>query len=298
MLGDADATSVREVIPEGVTEEQMQRMSIHRKKPWQKLIVAAGGPVFNFIFAIVVLIALALIKGVPTYINTINPIAETSVAYLSGLRNGDRILKANEQPIKVFEDLKGCIQQSSGANLQLEVEHKDGQKEEITIKMTDANGAPITTLGIMPGEVAYRPTTVVGAITISLVTVYVIASENIKAIFQIAVQKRSSKEVGGVISIFKAATDSAEAGVYNFIWMLATLSIILGAVNLLPIPVLDGGTIMISAIEWVIGRPLGEKVINVIFFIGLVVVVALMSLGLWNDLEKIKVISWIKNLFH
>ena len=79
--------------------------------------------------------------------------------------------------------------------------------------------------------------------------------------------------------------------------MIAMISVILGAINLLPIPVLDGGSVVISAIEWIIGRPLSKRLINAIFMIGLVAVSGLMLLGIWNDLSNIKFFSWLENLF-
>lgn len=298
MLGDADATSIREVIPEGVTEEDMEKMSVHRKKPWQKLIVAAGGPFFNFIFAIVVFIGLAMIKGIPVYTNVINTISETALSYTSGLRNGDRILYANGVQINDFNDIKTSIIKSSGHDLILTIEHKNGEQQDIQIKMYEEDGTPITALGITPVELNYKKATIVEAITNACSTTYFLASENIKAIFQMVIAKRSTKDVGGVISIFNITSASAEAGLAAFVWIMAFLSVILGAVNLLPIPVLDGGTIMISAIEWIIGKPLNEKFINCIFFIGLFIVSSLMLLGIWNDLEKCRVLSWINKLFH
>ena len=79
--------------------------------------------------------------------------------------------------------------------------------------------------------------------------------------------------------------------------MIAMISVILGAINLLPIPVLDGGTVVISAIEWIVGRPLRKGFINAIFMAGLVLVVGLMVLGIWNDLANIKFFSWLESVF-
>ena len=115
--------------------------------------------------------------------------------------------------------------------------------------------------------------------------------------FKVATGAVSSKNVGGIISIYKVAKESAESGFVSFITMIATISVILGAVNLLPIPVLDGGGIVVSAIEWVVGRPLNQRVINIIFAIGLIAVVGLMVLGIWNDLEKMRFFSWLKGVF-
>ncbi|MDR2074779.1 MAG: RIP metalloprotease RseP [Holosporales bacterium] len=290
MLGDADITSVREIIPDNVSEEEMEMMSIHRKKPWQKLLVAVGGPLANLIFAVVVLTGLSMIVGIPTYLNVIHTTSESSIAYKSGLRNGDKIISINNQSIEKFSEIKDIIRKGEDLNIKAE---RSGKVEKIHIKMKDDEGNCIKTIGITPTVLKYEKSTFVNAIWTSCVITYTIAVENISAICQIIVAKRSTKDVGGVISIFKMAEESAEKGISSLIWMMAFLSIILGAVNLLPIPVLDGGTILISSIEWIIGRPLNEKFVNAIFFIGLTAVALLMLLGIWNDLAKLKFIKWM-----
>ena len=299
MFGDADATSVKETIPNGYTEEDMERMSAHRKKPWQRLLIAAGGPFANFIFAIFVLFSLSMIKGLPEPDNTITVSGQESLAYISGLRDGDKIIKADGQDIHNFEEFRDKITTHSGKELSLSVK-RDDKLEEINVKMfkeEDGKIVPIKTLGVSPKGFVYKKVGILKAVSSSIVTTYTIASENIKSIFKIITAKMSSKNVGGIISIFKMSADSAEAGIAIFAGMLAMLSIVLGAINLLPIPVLDGGTIVLSAIEWIIGRPLNKKFVESIFMIGLIVVASLMLLGIWNDLSKCKFFVMLENLF-
>lgn len=298
MLGDADVSSVREVIPEGYTEEDMEKMSAHRKKPWQRLLIAAGGPFANFIFSILVLFSLSVINGNPEYTNEITVVNEDCLASESGLKTGDAIIKANGVEIKDFADLKNQISESKGKELKLDVKRND-TIEHFDIKMfKEENGEikPIATLGISPYNFTYKRVSVLEAAKSAVVATYTIASENIKAIFKIAATKMSTKNVGGIISIFKISTSSAEAGLVNFILMIAMISTVLGAINLLPIPVLDGGSIVISAIEWLIGKPLNKKFVEVIFMIGLTIIVGLMFLGIWNDLANCKFFIWLENL--
>jgi regulator of sigma E protease len=290
MFGDSDVSSVKETIPDGYTDEDMDRMSIHRKKPWQKLLVAFGGPFLNLVFAIVVLFLFSVINGIPEGDNTIAVQGESTLAYTSGLRDGDAIVEANDARINTFSDLKDQIIASHGKILKLKIKKDDSQEQTIEIKMySEDNGeiVPIKILGVTPNpkNVKYKKLCITDGIIFALSTTYNSSVDNITSIFKIATGQISPKNVGGVISIAKMSVASAESGIPNFIWMLAILSIILGSVNLLPIPVLDGGTILISAIEWVIGRPLPKKFVEIIFMVGLVIVAALMLLGLWNDLS-------------
>lgn len=299
MLGDADVSSVREIIPDGYTEEDMERMSAHRKKPWQRLLIAAGGPLANLIFAILVLFSLGIINGTPEYTNEITVVNEECLASDAGLKTGDAIIKANGIDINNFEDLKTQIINAKGKELSLEVK-RETEIRNINIKMfKEENGEikPISVLGITPFNFKYKPISVLEAAKSALVTTYTLASENIKAIFKIATAKMSAKNVGGIISIFKISRNSAESGIVSFILMITMISTILGAINLLPIPVLDGGSIVISAIEWIIGKPLNKKFIETIFMIGLTIIVGLMVLGIWNDLSNCKFFSWLENLF-
>ena len=296
MLGDADASSVREVIPDGYTEEDMERMSAHRKKPWQRLLIAAGGPFANFILAIFVFFSLALVNGMPEYDNSIIVTSEQSIAYKSGLRTGDTIVKANGKDITKFTDIAKQVASSSGKTLELEI-NRNSVTEEVKVNMVNEDGSAATHIGISPKGFKYTKVSLMTALTSSVKITYRLACDNIKGMFKVATGAVSSKNVGGIISIYKVAKESAESGFVSFITMIATISVILGAVNLLPIPVLDGGGIVVSAIEWVVGRPLNQRVINIIFAIGLIAVVGLMVLGIWNDLEKMRFFSWLKGVF-
>ncbi|GHT88900.1 zinc metalloprotease [Alphaproteobacteria bacterium] len=300
MFGDADVSSVKETIQSGFSEEDMDKMSLHRKKPWQKLFVAAAGPVFNFVFAIGVLFFLTMAQGAPEYPPTITVAGEDSLAYTSGLRDGDLIIKANGKDIANFDELKEQIVASHGKEMPLEIKRNEETKE-ILVEMFKKEGeeiVPLTMLGIAPKDPPkFKKFGCLESITAAVLTTYRLAADNMKAIFSILTRKASTKNVGGVISIFKLTSQSASQGVASFVFTLAILSTVLGAVNLLPIPVLDGGTVLISAIEWIIGRPLNKKFVEVIFFIGLAFVVGLMLLGLWNDLANCKFFVWLENLF-
>jgi regulator of sigma E protease len=297
MLGDADVSSVREIVPEGVSEEDMQNMSLHRKKPWQKLLVAAGGPVINFIFAIFVFIFISMSNGIPVNMSVIAPVSESCVAYKSGLRSGDEIIEANGQAISKFDDLKAKIKDSVGRELKLKV-RRGMDVLLINARMYDEEtGEAVQSLGVTPAKVKYEKAGFAKSITSACQTTYFIASENMKAIGQMLVGKRSAKDVGGVISIFQMSASSAEAGLFSFIHMLAILSVILGAVNLLPIPILDGGTVLISLIEWIVGRPLNQKLVSGIFVVGLSVVALLMLIGIWNDLTRLSVFKAVTEFF-
>jgi regulator of sigma E protease len=299
MLGDSDITSVKESMPSGYTDADMDRMSMHRKKPWQKLFIAGAGPFANFIFSIIVLFSLASINGIPEYSNKIVVQDEKSVAYESGLRTHDIVINANGNEVSRFRDIKEQLDSTVGNALALTVKRGD-EIVNLSINMyTEVNGEkkPISVIGIRPEDMSYRKAGLVESAVSAISSTYSIAVDNIRSVFNVVCGSGSAKSIGGIVSIFKMSVDSADAGFSNFIWTLAVFSTVLGAINLLPIPVLDGGTVVISAIEMIVGRPLNKKFIEFIFMVGLVVVLAIMLLGLWNDLSNCKFFVWLENLF-
>ena len=300
MFGDADATSVKECIPEGYTEEDMQKMSAFRKKPWQRLLIALGGPLANFVLAIAIFFGINAIKGIPEPDTIITVVSNESAAYISGLRDGDKIISINDNKINNFEELTKQIKTNVGKKFNVKVD-RNNKEEEFNVKLyKEENGErkDIKQLGITTSSFKYTKTNVISAFSNACKTTYKIGLQNIKAIFKVFTSgKKELGNVGGIISMFKVAATSADKGLVDFLSMLAMLSVVLGAINLLPIPVLDGGTVLISAIEWIIGKRLSEKVIEVIFTIGLVIVVGLMGLGLWNDITRTTLFTKIVSLF-
>lgn len=296
MFGDADVSSVKEKTD--ISEEEslkLDKLSLHRKKPWQKLIVAVSGPVANFIFAILTLLAISFFHGQPIYDNHVNVTDEGMPAYQAGIRSGDMIISANGKKTPHFEDIKNILVESIGKEIFLKVE-RDGKEVDFSIKLHDGE-KPIKVIGITPYSFDYEKIGLAASLKFGVLMSYKIARDNIVALCQVLTAKRDSKDVGGVIYMFKMAKQSAESGFFSFVWIMSVLSVILGAINLLPIPVLDGGTVVISAIEWVIGTPLPKKFIEIIFTAGLCVVAGLMLFGIWNDLSKLKFFSWLESLF-
>jgi regulator of sigma E protease len=298
MFGDADASSVKEVIPAGYTERDMDMMSAHRKQPWQRLLISLGGPVANFIFSIVVLFIVAVISGVPKY-STVITVAEDSVAHSAGMQNGDEIVDVNGKQIADFKELREQIMESSGKVIEINVKRGD-EVLNFSVDMfeeKDGKVVPRSVLGVAPKDISYEKVGIMEAIRSALVTTYDTAVGNISAIFKIITGNMSATKIGGIISIFKVSSDSAAAGLASFIFMIAMISTTLGAINLLPVPVLDGGAVVIAMVEQIIGQPLNKRFVDVIFSIGLVVVAGLMVVGMWNDLVGCKVFDSLKSYF-
>ena len=174
---------------------------------------------------------------------------------------------------------------------------RDGEFLQATIvpqRIADENGEDIGRVGVavaipdMPPEmVRSYPRGPLAALGASLVRTGELSVFTLKSIKKMLTGLISSKNLSGPITIAKVATASAKAGIESYLSILALLSISLGVLNLLPIPVLDGGHILFYTIEWLKGSPVPQWAQNIGYQIGLVMVVCLMFFALYNDIGRL-----------
>jgi regulator of sigma E protease len=230
-------------------------------------------------------------------------VKQGSAAEAAGIRGGDRILSINGQPTKSFDDLVSLVQNSAGQPLSLMIQRGDTELP-ITAQprpMNDSGGSDAShqtyRLGITPGgELQYErrrlPEAAVGAVS----QTYSGTIQILTNLWQMVTGERSSQELGGVLRIAKIAGDVANSSYVDFLFLIPSLSLNLGLLNLFPIPLLDGGHLAFYAIESVRGRPLGERAQEWGLRIGVALVLGLVVFATWNDLVVLKVIDYLKNL--
>ncbi|WP_010297505.1 RIP metalloprotease RseP [Candidatus Odyssella thessalonicensis] len=302
MYGDADASSKPDEAAKSTMTLEERALTLQGKTVAQRIAVVAAGPIANYLLAIVLLAAFYTFKGAPTFLPTIGGISESSVAQSIGLLPGDKVLTFNGQHISNFDELRHLIPATAGQEINLTVERKKSPEEvgsEISLKgQMVKDGQPTASLGIVPsGEQTYKKYGILESITASVSRCYVISRETLKGIGQMLVGKRSSEELGGLFTIASLAKQSADQGWVALILLTAALSINLGLINLLPIPVLDGGHIVFYSIEAIRGKPVSVKAQEFAYMIGLFIVLGLMLISNWNDLNRLKVIDWLVGLF-
>ncbi|MBY0281840.1 MAG: RIP metalloprotease RseP [Alphaproteobacteria bacterium] len=301
MLGDADASSARaDESIENFTEEEKQQ-TLHSKTPLQRIAVSIAGPAANYILAIVLLTALIGIKGMPVLPTTVGKVEPEMLAHQAGIAAGDKILKINEKNVEDFDQLRALIKENIGKDVQIEIS-RNGEilhKSFALYKTNTATGErePVSKLGVAPGEPLYVKQNPIAAIGYAGAFCWKMSIDTLKGIGGMITAQKGSGEIGGILSIGDMAAQSTKNGLPTIIFFMAILSINLGLINLLPIPVLDGGHILLCAIEWVRGKPLGQKVQEYIFLTGFLVVVGTMLFATWNDLMRYKIFQIIKNWF-
>ena len=297
MLGDADPSSARSADNSELSEEE-KTQTLHSKTPLQQIAVAAAGPAANILFAIVALWGLIVIKGVPFLSPVIYKIEPGMLAEKSGLQVEDKILKVDNQIIEDFQQLRRVIGLSAGKDVVFEIE-RSGAVIAKTISFYEVDPVtqekkPLVRLGIMPGEPQYIQHNPIMAIGYGLNLCWDLTVGTFNSLARLVTGKSSSNELGGILSIGDMAAQSTKNGLTSVIWLMALLSINLALINLLPIPVLDGGHIFLSGLEMIRGKPLSAKAQELIFLAGFLLVAGVMLFATWNDLLRYKVFQIIE----
>ncbi|MDP3533399.1 MAG: RIP metalloprotease RseP [Alphaproteobacteria bacterium] len=304
MYGDADATSARPKAKLSDEEKKNWSLSIFSKSAGQRAIIALGGPIGNFIFAVLVFFALFEIYGKPTPLPILGSITTDSAAEKAGLKIGDHVLEFNGIPLDSFEQLSQQIKLNPAKDIKLKLKRNNEEIEIIATPEThetkDLAGTILKTgiLGVRPGaEQKWTKLGPIDAVTESVKQTWFAATGTIEALGQMITGKRSADELGGPIRIFQMTGQAAQVGIASLISFMAMLSIGLGVINLFPIPALDGGQVLFCAVEGIRGKPLNEKAQNYVTIFGVLIVLALMIFSFWNDLKHIKAFEWVSSLF-
>ena len=215
---------------------------------------------------------------------TVGLIAKDSEAAKSELMVNDRILAVNSQPIKSFEDLRIFLQDYQGADIDLKI-LRDDQTLYFNVPLsirTNNNGEQEKYIGIMPG----LKRSFFDSLSKGAYETYNLSIKTLTFVGKMITRDLGTQNLSGPIGIVQMAGDTAKAGFMPFLYLMALLSISLGVLNLLPIPVLDGGQLVMLGIEALRGSPMPEKMENLFYMSGWVAVGFLMIFAVFNDISK------------
>src|ERR671919_377767 len=297
MHGDADATSSTIDLSARPDPD-----SFPAKNVWQRMAIVVAGPMANFVFAVVALALLFATVGRPFTPAEVGEVQPDSPAAVAGLMPGDRILAVNGEPIESFEQLQIVVRDHPGEPLTFTIERAGETLDvQVTPRVTEiedrfGNIHRIGLIGVSRSGVEFRRTNPVFALVEGASETFRLIGATLYALGEMIVGSRTTEELGGPLRIAQMSGEIAKDGAVPMIWFTAVLSINLGLVNLFPIPLLDGGHLLMYAIEAVRGRPLTERSQEVAFRFGLVLVITLMMVATWNDLVQLNVIEFFKGL--
>lgn len=270
--------------------------SFNAKPYYQKLLVMFGGILFNLIFAYFVMIALFM-TGMPKlpllypYEPVINTVEKDSAGEKFKLQTDDKIVTVNGQEIKSIEELNKALQTLANQQTKIIVERNNSKVElEGAVGSRTDDGKEIGFLNISfkyPSvfpEVA--PETFIDSIKDGIKTTNIIIVKIFQALKSL-IKKPTTKGVGGPILIISQTIESAKKGAKSFFILLAFISINLALINLVPLPIMDGGQILFTTIETIIRRPIPDQIRMVIHYICWILVVLLLLYLSFEDLRKI-----------
>lgn len=290
-FGDANVASA----PDSDAIETMSSLerseSYHHKTPLQRIAISAAGPIANFILAILILWALMVTTGKIERAPIAASVDPAGAAAEAGVEAGDRFVAANGKAVSTFTDLRWAIVNSGGDPVQLTVE-REGREiplsltpryQEVTHPETGRTHKQWL-IGIQSGtDVIRTEMGVVDAFGAAVVQTGDVITNSLAFVGRLIAGREDTDQLGGPGRIAAFAGDAAEAGFLALVGLVAFLSISIGLINLFPIPMLDGGHVLLYTIEAIRGKPLTERALEYSYRVGLALVVALMFLAIWND---------------
>jgi len=289
--------------PEWIALPPEERNRTFQAKPvWQRFIIVAAGPAINFLFAILVYMALFASYGEPRTPAVVAAVSEGSAAAEAGFLPGDRIVAIDGRSMARFEDVAGYVRIRPEQAMRFTIERGgnefavDARPNVHVMRDEFGNEARMGLLGIAPSGRTLVPLAfweLPGAAishTIDTVRMMVVT------LGQIVTGQRSVEEMGGPLKIAQYSGQQASLGLVDFVWFMAVISINLGFINLLPVPLLDGGHLLFYIIEAVRRKPLKPETQEWAFRTGLFALLALMIFVTLNDLASFGVWSRLGGL--
>ncbi|HTZ37150.1 MAG TPA: RIP metalloprotease RseP [Stellaceae bacterium] len=302
MFGDSDPSSSFSALRLGEMTAAEREVSFHHKGLLQRVAIVGGGPLANFVFAIVVLALLFATYGQPFTPADVGQVQPGSAAEKGGIQVGDTIVDIDGRAIERFEDVQQIVRLNPGEPMTITV-RRAGQPVTLHVtptltEMTDrfGNRHEIGLLGISRSGVEYVKRNPASAVVQAFDETGNLTASTLQAMWQIIIGTRASDELGGPLRIAQMSGEVAEGGIVPLLWFMAVLSINLGLINLFPVPVLDGGHLLFYAAEAIRGKPLGQRAQEFGFRIGLALVLTLMVFATWNDLVHLRIVEFVKGL--
>ncbi|MGB5483621.1 RIP metalloprotease RseP [Parasphingorhabdus sp.] len=269
-----------------------RNQTFQSKSLWQRAAIVVAGPAINFIFAILIIMGFVIAYGTSAALPVAQEISENSTASAIGMRPGDRVISVAGEKIDLFEDLQQKIMLIPDQNVEIvyerdgEVIAKQGKIGVNILKDRFGNEFRLGLLGMSSNKVEWREVSPIEAPVVAVEKTVAIVNQITTTLGQVITGRRSIKELGGPLKIAQVSGEQFKMGLETFILFVALISINLGFINLLPIPMLDGGHLMFYAIEAVRRKPASPKLQEWAFRSGFALVMVFMLVVTFNDLSS------------
>lgn len=276
---------------EEITEERERAFCF--QSPLKKIMIVFAGPFFNVLFAFLVFFLVNSV-GYKTISSRVGDVKEGYPAYMAGIKKGDVITKIEGKDVKIWEDVSSVIKSSGGKSITVEVKRgADIFLTTITPKFEKAKNlfgeeVSVPIVGIVSSD---EMVTISYPVHVAFYKagqqVYELTKLTFQTVYKLIKRVVPVSSLGGPIMITKLAGETAKTGALNLIAFMALLSINLAVLNLLPIPVLDGGHIILFCFEAITGRAASPRVKEAFTYIGIAIIAMLTITVFYNDITRI-----------
>jgi regulator of sigma E protease len=280
--------------PKDEVPPELEAVSFSHQKLWKRFIIVMAGPTFNLLFAAVALSLVFTISGIPYLTTTIGGVKAGSPAAQAGLEKGDRVLSVAGQKVSRWEELSRRIREAGEQPLVLSVQRGEKIFEVRAtpqrMETTDIFGATVSALiiGITSGDqLAVDHVGLVEGVAQGIDYTGRLTWLTVESLYKLAAREVPLKSLGGPILIAQVAGKQAEMGWAPLVQFMAALSVNLFLLNLLPIPVLDGGHLFFFTLEAIRGKPLPLQHREMAQGLGLMLLLAFMILVFYQDILRL-----------
>jgi regulator of sigma E protease len=268
---------------------------LESKPLWARLIILLAGVTMNIVLALVVTTGMLAHYGMPYVSTTADSLVAGKPAALAGLRAGDSIVAINGTPVESWDSLVARISGSAGREITFDVVRGNQRMGIAVTPLTDTATSPVTykiervgRIGIVPRQGSH-PVGIGEAARRGWGITWGMAGSVIQTLKGLASRRVSTSELGGPIMIATASVQAARGGLQNLLVLITLISVNLAVFNLLPIPILDGGQILVSLLEAAKGSAFSARTRDYILRAGLAAVLLLFALVTYNDLRRLLV---------
>lgn len=281
--------------PEEQLGEEEAKRSFLKQKVWKRTLIVAAGPVFNFLLAFLILTVVNM-TGLPVLTPEVGSVTEGSAAMAAGMKVGDRITAMDGKTIMKWDEISRVVTEGNGKSMKITI-RREAETFDLTItprsmKTRNLFGEEIESykIGIGPSSnTIIERENPLSAFGEGVRQTWMISKLTVLSLYKLLQGVISPKTLGGPILIAQIAGAQAKEGVVPFFLFMALLSVNLAVLNLLPIPVLDGGHLLFYAIEAVMRRPLSIRWQETAQQVGFVVLIMLMVFVVLMDIERLHI---------
>ena len=280
-----------------LSENNMDDKNFHNKSVWKKIATTAAGPLFNFILAILIFSVIFFFRGESFVKPYIGQVIDGSPAYNAGLEAGDEIIYADNEEILYFNDLRGYILDNPKNEIELTILRDGIEKivfltpEVISSKDRFGNDYSSARIGVIgsqnPEHIELKKYGFIASIYRGTYETYNLSAKILSYLGKLIAGRESIDQMGGPIKIIQISGEISNYGIIPLLALIAAISVNLGIINLLPIPVLDGGHLLYYSLEVVRGKPLSQKTQEIGMQIGMSLLIALMIFVTFLDISRL-----------